>query len=503
MLGVAGVVWWTSGGGGPIVEPEPGAESRRPDVVVLLWDTVRADRLSAYGHDRPTTPNLERLARGARLYERAQSPAMWTVPAHGSVFTGLSVPTHGARVGWLWLDEHHLTLAEHFGAAGYTTFAWSANPYLSPATNLLQGFDDVRLTWLGDEAAPCAAATRSKLLPGDASVALAPAYQGDAEGWAEHLTLGKDCALRGTDALLDVLDRSDEPVFAYLNLLEAHHPRVPSLGARQAVLREEQIRAGLATDGSLRRLMGAMEGRESFTNEEIDALLGVYDASLRDLDQSLGRLLDGLERRQALDETIIVVVGDHGEHFGEDGRFDHRWSVHQALLHVPLVVHGPGLAAERVKEPVSTMGLFGTLPQLAGIGAPRSDAPTLEGRGAVYSALVAPTPRLPEVMTTWPDLPPRRWQVRYGAVVDGPLKFVRDDQGRESLYDVVSDPGQVTALDRPDDAARLGKLLASWRRSQPRYDPSRRTTEDRPGRPLEQDDATRAQLEALGYLGDP
>jgi arylsulfatase A-like enzyme len=246
--------------------------------------------------------------------------------------------------------------------------------------------------------------------------------------------------------------------------------------------------------------MGAMEGEASFTEAELEALLGVYDASIRDLDQALGRLLDGLESRDALDDTIIVVVGDHGEHFGEDGRFDHRWSVHQALLHVPLVVHGPGVAHERVQEPVSTMGLFGTLPELAGLPAPRADAPTLDARGPVFSVLVAPTPRLPEVLATWPDLPAKRWQVRYGAVVDGPLKFVRDDKGGEWLFDVVADPLQTGALDRPDEAARLGTLLASWRRSQPRYDPSLRGPGDRPGRPMEQDEATRAQLEALGYF---
>ncbi len=511
MVGVAGLMWWNGSWEEPPLGPAvahrddaapPIVAKARPDVLFILWDTVRADRVSAYGHDRPTTPHLERLARGARLYERAQSPGMWTVPAHGSMFTGLSVPSHGARVGWLWLDEHHTTLAEHFREHGYATLAWSANPYLSPATNLLQGFDDVRLTWLGDDAAPCAAATRGKLLPEDASVAMSPAFQGDAEGWAEHLTVAKDCAPRGMEAVLEALDQHDEPVFAYVNLLEAHHPRLPSLASRQAVLPEGLLKEGLHTDGSLRRLMGAMEGKESFTDAENQALLGVYDASLRDLDDALGQLLDGLEARQALHDTVVVVVSDHGEHFGEDGRYDHRWSVHQALLHVPLVVHGPGIAAEQVAEPVSTMGLYGSLPALAGLPMPRPDAPTLDARGPVFSALVAPTPRLPEVMATWPDLPPRRWQVRYGAVVDGPLKLIRDDRGGESLFDVLADPLQTRPLARPADSQRLGEMLATWRRTQPPYDRSKRTAADQPGQPMKEDAATREQLQALGYMGD-
>ena len=127
------------------------------------------------------------------------------------------------------------------------------------------------------------------------------------------------------------------------------------------------------------------------------------------------------------------------------------------------------------------------------------DAPTLEDRGPVFSALVAPTPRLPEVLETWTDLEPKRWSARQGAIVEGSLKLVRSDQGAEALYDVVADPLETKPLDRPEDAARLGRALASWRRSLPRYEPARRTARDRPGRPLEQDDATRAQLEALGY----
>ena len=113
-------------------------------------------------------------------------------------------------------------------------------------------------------------------------------------------------------------------------------------------------------------------------------------------------------------------------------------------------------------------------------------------------------PYLPtwDVAEAWPGLPPNRWKVRHGVVVDGPLKFVRSDRGDEALFDIVADPLQTAAVDRPAEAARMGKMLADWRRSQPRYDKRKRTPEDRPGRPLEQDDATRRQLEALGYVGD-
>jgi arylsulfatase A-like enzyme len=493
-------------------EPAPAAEvpkgKKRPDVIVLLWDTTRADRLSVYGHDRATTPWLEALASEAKVYDRAISPGMWTVPAHASMFTGLPAPSHGAKVGWLWLDGHHTTLAEHFGAHGYRTFAWSANPYLSPATNLLQGFDEVKLTWEGPPAEGCAKATRAKLIERDQSVTMSPGWPGKGKGWPEHLTLTKDCAVDGVAAVLAELDASDEPVFAYVNLLEAHHPRIPSAHARSEVLEPELMEAGLSTDGSLRRLMGAMEGVQAFEPEEIEALKGVYDAALRDLDDATGELLKGLESRGALRDTVVVVVGDHGEHFGEDGMYDHRWSVHQALLHVPLIVHYPaGLAAGRVSEPVSTAGLYGTLPALAGLPAPSVsyEVPTLDPPERVFSALVAPTPRLPLVLDTWPNLPRDRWSKRYQVVIEGTDKYVRDDQGGQALFDLATDPGEQTNLapQRPDQARERLGVLQAWQRGLPRFSKQLRTPDDRPGRPMEQDDETRAMLEALGYTSGP
>ena len=121
---------------------------------------------------------------------------MWTVPSHGSLFTGLPTASHGAKVGWLWLDDHYTTLAEWFGGSGYDTFAWSSNPYVSDQTNLLQGFDTV--LYRGGATRPRSVRRRpdGKLLPDDRSVEIAPGWQPPAghagEGWPEHLTAYKD-----------------------------------------------------------------------------------------------------------------------------------------------------------------------------------------------------------------------------------------------------------------------------------------------------------------------
>ncbi|MEQ1503743.1 MAG: sulfatase [Myxococcota bacterium] len=479
-----------------------------PNVVVVLWDTVRADHTSLYGYERPTTPHLDRLAASSRVYDRAYAPGMWTVPSHGSLFTGLPTSSHGAKVGWLWLDGHHWTVAEQFRASGYATFAWSSNPYLSDQTNLLQGFDTVRYAWRGTEAERCAVATAAKLLPEDRSVEVAPGWvaSGHGDGWPKRLVAYKDAGPVLVASFLDWVDQrpAPEPFFAYLNLLEAHHPRIPSRAARDAVADPDTVARALATDGSLFRIMAAMEGRASFSDDELAAIRATYDAALWDLDAATATLIDGLAERGLLDDTIVVVTSDHGENLGDHGMFDHRWSLHQSLVHVPLLIRYPAAVPPgRASAPVSTGDLYGELVALAGISAPNLDYPLhrLGASATVFSELEAPTPRLPEIRAAFPDLARDRWARRFQAIFDGPWKYVRGSDGSAGLYDLDADPGERTDhhLDQGEVAARLAGALAAWERARPKYDPGQRTADDHPGNPLRADPTAADQLRQLGY----
>lgn len=489
-------------GDAPAVAP---VGSRPPNVLVVLWDTARADHLSLYGHPRPTTPRLDAFAAEAAVFERAYSAGMWTVPAHGSLFTGLPASSHGARVGWLWLDGHHVTLAEHLADHGYATYAWSANPYLSDQTNLLQGFQTVRSSWRGDDAPRCAAATHEKLVATDASVELGPAYAGDRRGWPDHLVLHKDCAGPAVDAVLGWREGmpEDQPWFAYVNLLEAHHPRVPSAASRAAVAPPELVERSLATDGTLFRLMSAMEGKAEIPPADQEAFAAVYDAALRDLDTQTGRLLDALRDEGVLDDTIVVITSDHGENLGDHGRYDHRWDLHLPLVHVPLVIRFPrAMDAVRVPAPVSTADLFGTVLALTGLPAPQGAGalPPLGVRPVVVSELEHPTPRLPDVRAAFPDLPKDRWKTRYRLLVEGPLGLTRSYPGGVALHDLVADPAQAADLApaRPADVERLSALLEAWDAARQTADPARRGPDDRPGNPLRAD--LPSELSALGYV---
>jgi arylsulfatase A-like enzyme len=272
--------------------------------------------------------------------------------------------------------------------------------------------------------------------------------------------------------------------------------------ARRAVA-PDAIERSLATDASLFRVMAAMEGKAHVPPEDVQAMAATYDATLWDLDRATAAIVEGLRARGRLDDTVVVITSDHGENLGDHGMWEHRWDLHQALVRVPLVVRGPGVPAGRVSRPVSTGHLFGTLSDLTGVQRPdvAHPLPALGADERVYTELVAPTRRIPDVEAAFPGLPKDRWQTHWQAVVDGTLKLLRPSAGDPRLYDVVADPGELSDLarSRMGDTERLLGVLKEWNASKPRYDKRRRTAGDRPGNPLAADPSVASQLEALGY----
>ncbi|MBT3219361.1 MAG: sulfatase-like hydrolase/transferase, partial [Proteobacteria bacterium] len=221
-----------------------------PNVLIIVWDTVRADRMSLYGHSRPTTPKLEQIAAESVVFDRAISPAIWTVPSHASIFTGMSVTNHGTNVRHRWVDEKHLLMAEWFGANGYETWAFSANPNLGPHTvNLLQGFDTIHVSWRGVWGKKVLDVTKEKLIDRDRSTEISPSFAGGQVQDVAHYRW--NAAPVSRLAFLSWLKkrRRSRPFLAYINMMEAHRPRVPTVHARdQAIGDPEQIELGLATE---------------------------------------------------------------------------------------------------------------------------------------------------------------------------------------------------------------------------------------------------------------
>lgn len=483
----------------------------RPNVLVIVWDTTRADHLSLYGYDRPTTPRLDTFAAKSVVFDRASSPGIWTLPVHASLFTGLPPETHGANERWMWLDDRFLTMAEHFRANGYATFTMAANTLLCDETNLVQGFDVKLNTYKGKVAKAAKAATREKLLPNDVSNELTPGWKPPSHG-AHNAEWGRAVYKEAAPIVastflqwLGVRKTPERPFFAFLNLMEAHTPRLPSMASRKQVLADdpELIDLGLQTDAAHINLHFYNFGKFEYTPRQLEAITGVYDAALADLDQATGDLLDELDRRGILDDTIVVLTADHGENLGDHHLFNHRFALWDSLVHVPLVIHAPSASPARIDRPVSTIDVFATVSRLAGVPIPAGISANDLLDGAVAPAvthLAVPLAReIETVHNVHPDVLVEPWLRSGHAVVDGGRKLIRLSDGTEQLFDLTVDPGELGPV---DDAAGVGVLRAEiddWIARWPTYDPADRGPRDDPAHVRASQEDLRSELEALGY----
>jgi arylsulfatase A-like enzyme len=422
-----------------------------PHVVVFLWDTTRADRLSAYGYARDTTPWLERIAAEGVLYEQCRAPAPWTVPSHASLFTGLLPSHHGCLDLARRLAEVHETLAERLRARGYDTILISNNDFVgSDEVGLGQGFDRIVMVMKETGEPP---SVRNTLV-----------------------LLDRELRARRGDAA-----RAAKPLFLFVNLMEPHLPYTPTPSFERA------WRPGGATESEVNGMRSFMWPADVLHNmgvpgEVLDAkrvgiLKALYDAEIRDLDAGSADLEKRLVEEGILGpgaDALFVVTSDHGESLGEHGLLDHKFSSGDWLLRVPLVMRRPGRreGGRRVAEQVRLQDLFPTILDAAGARydpAAIPDARPIPAAGADDRVAVSwfPPPLSFEEQARSalpPDVPPRCYEpFRVGhltatdALRDGRrLKWERrwtvDASGRNpqarpaTLFDLEADPGEAVDL---------------------------------------------------------
>ena len=441
------------------IEALPSTAPATPNVLLLILDTVRSSSLSLYGYGRPTTPNLERLALESVVYDRAIATAPWTLPTHVSLLTGAypHATTAGFRIP---MDDGHRTLAEHFRDQGYATGASVANHhYASAETGLAKGFIHyegymgageplLSHAWLGNTAALQRLSSARSV--GDVFAGLAALGPSKPD---KRFNRRRD-APEINASLFDWLDTIGErPFFAMLNYFDAHSPYEPPEPYRTRFELTEQEMPDLAP--------------------EIRAELGNYEGAIASLDAQLGLLIDALEARGLLENTIVVITSDHGEQFGEHGGSGHGNTLFTEVLHVPLMIRFPaGLPSDRrVSEFVSLRDVPHTLAGLATPDVPNPfpgvPLPGLEpSRGMTASGPGAASRPVLSELTVGPGgaartLGPANPSERK-SVIDGRYHYIwgrLDDQLLQRVYDLETDFGEQNDLiDTPLGREVAGRL---------------------------------------------
>jgi arylsulfatase A-like enzyme len=418
-----------------------------PNVLLVVLDTVRAESMSLHGYERPTTPNLERLAARSVVFDRATSTAPWTLPSHASMFTG-RWPFEQTSDWESPLDGRHVTLAETLGARGYLTAGFVANgQYCGYEFGLDRGFDHYE-DYVRSPAETLLSSSIARALATSMSLRRLVGY---------YDTVGRQDAASVNGRFLKWLGRTEgRPFFAFLNYFDAHETTFPPPPFA------EQFSHGTARDvehvmHDLRRSMRTDWHRRP--PEHIKTERDMYDGTIAYMDAELGRLIAELEARGVLDNTIVIVTSDHGEQFGEHGLFLHSNSLYTQLLHVPLVISYPAKApgGTRVGTRVSLRDLPATVLDLIGFQ-----------EGAVF-----PGGSLARFWSGEADrhpVEPVVSQVRYSdwaekwhptakgdmsSLMDDRYHYIRTGDGGEELYDLEQDPGELRNLTSTAEGAAI------------------------------------------------
>jgi arylsulfatase A-like enzyme len=431
--GVHGWRWWSYG---RAVAALPAVAAGAPNVLLIVFDTVRAGSLSLHGYDRPTTPNLDRWAQRGIVFERALATSSWTFPSHASLFTGRWA--HELSADWHTpLDARYPTLAEMLRDSGYLTAGFSANLfYCTSEFGLARGFLHYEDYPRSVSQALVSTSIGRELI----SFSLNEDFAFRFRGWVGYDEIpGRKNAAVISSSFLRWLGRQDgrRPFFAFLNYLDAHQPFLPP----------PPFDARFGETGSRRDPRHWWNRR--WTPQAVKAEADAYDSAIAYLDHELGGLLDELERRAMLDDTIVVITSDHGEHLGERGYMRHGNTLYPEVLHVPLLVLLPKgqAASRRVAEPVSLRDVPATILSVANANCEAClPGESLAGlwTPAVAAARPAVSPAFSELKqgVRIPDRYPNARGDLYSLMSDG-MHYIVNSQGLEELYDLASDPSAI------------------------------------------------------------
>jgi arylsulfatase A-like enzyme len=399
--------------------------ARRPNIVLITLDTVRADHISAYGYSRNTAPELAAFSRHATLYRSAVAPSNFTLPSHTSIFTGLYGTVHGNQgLPGNGLSTTVATLPETLRDFGYQAIAVVANSaYLQSPFGLDRGFQYHDSRWRID----------LDYSPRDALLFLRRRADLTASRRADEIEAEGEAVLRRAA-------RSSHPFFLFLNFMDAHAPYVPP-GAFGRLFPGRV--PGLRVELLLERLARQMPHARPSPAERAH-LISQYDGGIAFEDHVLGRFFDALNDTGVADNTLVIITADHGEVFGEHGYVEHRNSLYDPELRVPLLIKYPRQQQGAVSASVVSLNdLYPTILKAAGIAPPHP-------HHGVALQDVQPAGRI--VMSEMFEGGVRR------SAFDGRWKSIVGADGGWEVFDIANDPGELHPLAVPPPAAEKAAI---------------------------------------------
>ena len=442
-----------------------------PDIIFILIDTLRADRVGAFGNRRGLTPFLDSLAARGVVFQHTYAQSSWTSPSIASLLTSRFVSQHGVVSPMSVLQAAEDTFPEALQRFGYMTAGFVANDLMSSEFGMAQGYDHYEAF---------------------------PSQPTDALPMPVRATVLNEAALGWLGANAATVRAGRRPYFVYLHYMEPHSPYAPSPEAMKHVL-------GSPPWPDVKEVNDTffMSMKDPVEPRALRSIEDTYDAQVLTLDRQLAQFFEALEGRGLLEHAAIVVTADHGEEFKEHGLMSHGNTLFNEVTHVPLVVVPPWRRSRAdVSRVASLIDVAPTVLELAGVDRPAS----FEGqslRAELGDARWVDTVRR-WLRTPWSrdagaalsELPrsivtPYRRHSR--ALVQGDEKLVEDVDGTDVFFDLATDPGERAPDKLPAErreALREVRDALTARTERNRFGEQRR----------ELDQGTRDRLRALGYI---
>ena len=452
------------------------------NVLIVVADTARMD--DAYSRDPLVMPTLLELGEEGHRFEQAFASAPWTLPSHAGLFTGVYSSRHGAHGGHPYLDDDHLTLAEAFEQSGFETLAASNNTWISGEFGFDRGFSTFWRGWQYVQSADDVGSFLHELGPAQrAKAALKSLVDGNpivnvlnALYTHRHRSRGDYGGQRTTDRLISWLEtrNRDAPFFAFVNYLEPHIVYAPPA---------EYATPFLPSGSSYREARALRQepraydvGEYELTDHELAMLRGLYRGELAYVDAQLARIRETLQATGQWEETLVVVLGDHGENIGDHGFLGHQYNIYDTLIHVPLVVAGgPFHGGKRVDDLVQLIDIAPTVLDATGTEAPefreqiqgKSFHPDhTSTREYVVSEYMAPQPPVETLAERYGPLPGFVNNFDRGLRTMRTMdeKLIIGTDGHIEFYDIRADPAEANecSAKAEERVRQLQDVLENW-----------------------------------------
>lgn len=394
-----------------------GGQRERPDALLIIIDTFRADHAGFMGCERETTPSLDSLAAAGTVWTDFHAQSSWTLPAVTSIMTGLTPRQHmaGRRDGTFFgLDPQIPTLQRTFRTDGYETAAFFNVIFLNEDFGFHHDFDLF-----------------------------------DCRGFTNR------AATRGAgetvDAFLSWLDSRDggRPFLAIVHFYDPHMPYAPPSPWDSLFTDPSYDGPFDSSWGGVTQLMAVNSGQDTIDPAGLQNLLDLYDGEIAYTDAQIGRMLEGLRQRGLGGRTVVFVTADHGEEFLEHGRVEHGNNLFEETVHVPLVASGPGIpVAVRNDGLHSQVDIMPAMLALCGLEAPGG----LPGAGLLEGSTGPARVHASGVLWRDADL---------ASGISEARKVVWDSgTGEASMFDLEADPTETDPL--LPDSVLLGYTLSYW-----------------------------------------